>query len=261
MSMEVRGLRKSFGEKKVLRGFDLQAGENETIAIVGPSGAGKSVLLKHVVGLLRPDAGSVIVDGVVVGDLDESALGDFRRRIGYVFQFAALFDSMTIAENVGMGLRRAGEWTPRRIRARTEECLALVGLEGMGDSRPAALSGGQRKRAGLARAIAASPKYLLYDEPTTGLDPVTTTSIDRLMLRMRDELGVVSLVVTHDMTSAFRVADRITLLHEGRAWFTGTPTEVRSSCDPVIRGFVEGDPALYFGAGAGGKDDEASGPG
>ncbi len=251
MSIEIRGLRKSFGEKEILRGFDLQAGENEIAAIVGPSGVGKSVLLKHVVGLLRPDAGSVVVDGTTVGESHGSALADLRRRIGYVFQFAALFDSMTVAENVGMGLRRAAGWTPDRIRARAEACLAMVGLEGMGSRRPADLSGGQRKRAGLARAIAFSPKYLLYDEPTTGLDPVTTTSIDRLMLRMRDELGVATLVVTHDMTSAFRVADRITLLHEGRAWFTGVPAEVRSSGDPVVRGFVEGDPGLYYGTGAG----------
>ena len=257
MSIQIRGLRKSFGRNAVLQGFDLDAGDNETAAIVGPSGAGKSVLLKHIVGLLRPDAGSVRVDGVEVGTLGGRALAGLRRRIGYVFQFAALFDSMTIAENVGMGLRRAGGWTPRRLRARAEECLALVGLEGLADSRPADLSGGQRKRAGLARAIAASPKYLLYDEPTTGLDPVTTTSIDQLMLRMRDELGVASLVVTHDMTSAFRVADRITLLHEGRAWFTGTPDEVRASRDAVIRGFVEGDPALYFGGETGAKDGHA----
>ncbi len=247
MSIRIRGLAKSFGTKAVLSGFDLDAGEHETVVIVGPSGAGKSVLLKHVVGLLRPDAGSVEVDGADVGALGGGGLAELRRKIGYVFQFAALFDSMTVADNVGMALRRAGGRTPARVRARVEECLALVGLDGMGGRRPADLSGGQRKRAGLARAIAASPKYLLYDEPTTGLDPVTTTSIDRLMLRMRDELGVAALMVTHDMTSAFRVADRIALLHAGRVWFSGTPAEVKSADDPVVRGFVEGDPSLYYG--------------
>lgn len=247
MSIRIRGLRKSFGETAVLRGFDLDAEARETAAVVGPSGAGKSVLLKHVVGLVRPDAGTVEVDGAAVHQLDGRALAELRRKVGYVFQFAALFDSMTVAENVAMGLRRAGGRRPGEIRDRVAECLSLVGLDGLGDRRPADLSGGQRKRAGLARAIATSPKYLLYDEPTTGLDPVTTTSIDRLMLRMRDELGVAALVVTHDMTSAFRVADRITLLHEGRAWFTGTPDEVAAAEDPVVRGFVEGDPALYYG--------------
>lgn len=247
MGIRISGLAKRFGSKSVLRGFDLEVGENETVAIVGPSGAGKSALLKHVVGLLRPDAGTVEVDGADVGTLDGAGLAELRRKVGYVFQSAALFDSMTIAENVGMGLRRAGGRAQAQVRARVEECLALVGLAEMGGRRPADLSGGQRKRAGLARAIAASPRYLLYDEPTTGLDPVTTTSIDRLMLRMRRELGVAALMVTHDMTSAARVADRIALLHEGRAWFTGTPSEVESARDPVVRGFVQGDPRLYYG--------------
>lgn len=247
MSIHFAGLRKSFGSKKVLRGFTLSVRDGETAAILGPSGSGKSVLLKHVVRLLRPDSGSVEVDGVQVQALDGGGLAALRRRIGYVFQFAALFDSMTIAENAGMGLRQLPDWTPGQIRDRARECLALVGLHGMEDRYPSELSGGQRKRAGVARAIAASPKYLLYDEPTTGLDPVTTTSIDRLILRMRDELGVTGLVVTHDMTSALRVADRITLLHEGKAAFTGAPGEVRASRDPVLRGFVDGDPELYFG--------------
>lgn len=256
MSIRLGGLCKAFGTKEVLRGFTLTVQEGETAAIVGPSGCGKSVLLKHLVGLLRPDAGTVAVDGVAVPDLRRKELVMLRRKIGYVFQFAALFDSMTIAANVGMGLRRLGGWGRRRIEERVEECLGLVDLEGLGGRYPAQLSGGQRKRAGLARAIAASPKYLLYDEPTTGLDPVTTSVIDRLILRMRDELGVTALVVTHDMTSAFRVADRITLLHDGKARFTGTPAEVRTAGDDVLRGFVEGNPALYYGI-QGGQDDGA----
>ena len=247
MSIRIAELRKSFGRKEVLRGFTLDVSEGETAAIVGPSGSGKSVLLKHLVGLMRPDLGSVLVDGESVPDLGRRELARLRRRIGYVFQFAALFDSMTIAQNVGMGLKRLPGWGPGRIGQRVDECLSLVDLDGYGERYPAQLSGGQRKRAGLARAIAASPKYLLYDEPTTGLDPVTTSVIDELILRMRDELGVTGLVVTHDMTSAFRVADRITLLHEGKARFTGTPADVRAARDDVLRGFVEGDPGLYYG--------------
>lgn len=261
MSMRLLDVHRAFGPKEVLKGFTLRVEDGETAAIVGPSGSGKSVLLKHVVGLLRPDAGSVFVNGVSVAELDRRGLARLRRGIGYVFQFAALFDSMTIAENVGMGLRRMPGWDRKRIEARVQECLALVELAGMGDRYPARLSGGQRKRAGLARAIAPSPRVLLYDEPTTGLDPVTTSVIDRLILRMKDELGVTGLVVTHDMTSAFRVADRITLLHNGKARFTGTPSEVRAATDPVLRGFVEGDPDLYYGDGwknegmhAGGQD-------
>ncbi len=257
MGIVLEDVRKSFGAHRVLRGFTLPVADGETAAIVGPSGSGKSVLLKHLVGLLTPDSGSVTVDGVEVSELRGRDLNRLRRRVGYVFQFAALFDSMTVAGNVGMGLRRVAGWDRRRIAARVEECLALVELSGMGDLSPAQLSGGQRKRAGLARAIAPSPRYLLYDEPTTGLDPVTTAVIDRLILRMRDELGVTGLVVTHDMTSAFRVADRITMLHAGRARFTGTPTEVRAATDPVLRGFVEGDPDLYFGAAAAPGTDPA----
>lgn len=249
MSIRLAEVRKAFGPKEVLKGFTLCVEDGDTAAIVGPSGSGKSVLLKHVVGLLRPDAGSVMVDGASVPELDRKGLARVRQGIGYVFQFAALFDSMTIAENVGMGLRRIPGWDRRRIADRVGDCLSLVELDGMGDRYPAQLSGGQRKRAGLARAIAPRPKFLLYDEPTTGLDPVTTSVIDRLMLRMRDELGVTGLVVTHDMTSAFRVADRITLLHDGRARFSGTPAEVRAASDPVLRGFVEGDPDLYYGDG------------
>ena len=256
MSIRLAGLRKSFGPKEVLRGFSLTVEEGETAAIVGPSGCGKSVLLKHLVGLLRPDVGTVLIDGRSVPALRKRELVELRRKIGFVFQFAALFDSMTVAANVGMGLRRLPGWDRRRIEERVAECLGLVDLQDLGERYPAQLSGGQRKRAGLARAIAASPKYLLYDEPTTGLDPVTTSVIDRLILRMRDELGVTALVVTHDMTSAFRVADRITLLHDGKARFTGTPAEVRTAGDNVLRGFVEGDPALYYGL-QGGQDDGA----
>jgi phospholipid/cholesterol/gamma-HCH transport system ATP-binding protein len=246
MSIHLVGVHKSFGRKRVLQGFSVDVEDGETVAIVGPSGSGKSVALKHVIRLLTPDEGRVIVDDLPVPELEGEELTDMRRSIGFVFQFAALFDSMTVAENVAMALRRLPGWDAARIRKRVRECLALVDLDGLEGRRPAQLSGGQKKRAGMARAIAASPKYLLYDEPTTGLDPVTTSVIDELIQRMRNELGVTALMVTHDMTSAFRVADRIILLHDGRARFSGTPDELRSCEDPVVRGFVTGDPALYY---------------
>ncbi len=259
MGIRLVKVHKSFGDKQVLRGFTLDVADGETAVILGPSGSGKSVLLRHVVGLMHPDEGRVLVNGAVVARLARAGLRRLRHDIGYVFQFAALFDSMTIAENVGMGLRRIPGWDRGRIADRVQECLALVELDGFGERYPAQLSGGQRKRAGLARAIAPSPQYLLYDEPTTGLDPVTTSVIDRLILRMRDEFGVTGLVVTHDMTSAFRVADRITLLHDGKARFTGTPAEVNAATDPIVAGFVRGDPALYHGDGAGHETTDARG--
>ncbi len=244
MSIEIRDLHKAFGPKEVLRGFSLEAREGETLVILGGSGSGKSVTIKHVVGLLRPDRGEVVVDGDRVADLDTDALFALRRKVGYVFQFAALFDSMSVSENVGMGLRRMREVSAAERKERVEECLALVGLEGYGDRSPSELSGGQRKRAGIARAIATRPRYLLYDEPTTGLDPITRAVIDRLINRMKDELGVTGIVITHDMESAFRVADRMAMLHEGVCRLEGTPEEFRTSDDPVVRSFIEGRPEL-----------------
>ncbi|MFP3948224.1 MAG: ABC transporter ATP-binding protein [Longimicrobiales bacterium] len=244
MSIELREIHKSFGALEVLKGFSLTVEEGQTVAVIGASGSGKSVMLKHVVGLLEPDLGEVEVDGRNVTDLDQEGLYELRRTVGYVFQFAALFDSMTLEENVGMGLKRIPEMTEEDIEQRVTECLDLVGLEDFRHSFPAELSGGQKKRAGLARAIATSPKYLLYDEPTTGLDPVTGTVIDRLILRTRDELGVTGLVITHDIDSAFLIADRVGMLHDGRLRFIGTPDEVRDCGDPVVKGFIEGRPEL-----------------
>lgn len=244
MSIQLKDVHKAFGAKEVLRGFTLDIEEGETLSIIGGSGTGKSVALKHIVRLLRPDRGEVWVDGRDVGALDEEALYELRREVGYVFQFAALFDSMTIEENVGMGLRRIPGMAENQIRERVVECLGLVDLDGYGSRYPAELSGGQRKRAGLARAIATRPKYLLYDEPTTGLDPVTTAVIDRLIVRMRQELGVTGVVITHDMASAFRISDRVAMLHEGRIRFQGTPDQVKGADDPVVRGFIEGRPEL-----------------
>jgi len=202
-----------------------------------------------VVGLLKPDQGEVWVDGLQVEKLSQEDLYEVRRRVGYVFQFAALFDSLTIGENIGLGLRRIRGMTEGDILTRVKECLAVVELVGFEDRYPSQLSGGQRKRAGLARAIATQPKYLLYDEPTTGLDPVTTTVIDRLIIRTREELKVTSVVITHDMGSAYRVADRIGMLYQGVIRFMGTPEEIQNCQDPVVRGFIEGKPELLEGAG------------
>lgn len=248
MSIEMRDVHKAFGSNQVLRGFSVVAEEGETLMILGQSGSGKSVALKHVVGLLTADRGEVWVDGENVSAMPTAELYELRRKVGYVFQFAALLDSMTVAENVGLGLRRLSDMSSEKIRQRVEECLALVDLEGLGERLPAELSGGQKKRAGIARAIATSPKYLLYDEPTTGLDPVTRTVINRLILRMRDELGVTGVVITHDVESAYSVGDRIAMLYEGRCRFVGTPDELRGASDPVVRGFIEGRPELMEAA-------------
>jgi phospholipid/cholesterol/gamma-HCH transport system ATP-binding protein len=246
MSIELRDVRKAFGRTVVLAGVTLDVREGETLAVIGYSGSGKSVLLKTIVGLLRPDGGSVTVDGREVAGLPRAELFELRRRVGYVFQFAALFDSMTVFDNVAMGLRRM-RLPPDEVEERAEEALARVDLAGYGARYPAELSGGQRKRAGLARAIAFRPKYLLYDEPTTGLDPVTTAVIDGLVLKLARELGVTSVFITHDMTSAYRVADRIAMLYEGRIRFVGTPDAIRAAPDPVVRAFVEGRPELVQG--------------
>jgi phospholipid/cholesterol/gamma-HCH transport system ATP-binding protein len=247
MSIELKDIHKAFGENQVLRGFSLEAREGETLVILGGSGSGKSVTIKHIVGLLNPDQGEVWVDEERVDGMDRESLYELRRKVGYVFQFAALFDSMTVAENVGMGLKRLGNVSPRDLMDRVEECLALVDLEGYGGRLPSELSGGQRKRAGIARAIAARPRYILYDEPTTGLDPLTRAVIDRLIIRMSDELGVTGIVITHDMESAFRVGDRMAMLYEGKARFFGTPDEIRAVDDPVVRAFIEGRPELLEG--------------
>ncbi|MGH7475180.1 MAG: ABC transporter ATP-binding protein [Longimicrobiales bacterium] len=243
MSIQLDAIRKSFDTKVILEDVSLEVPEGETHAVIGASGSGKSVMLKTIVGLLRPDSGDVVVDGLAVPLLAREALYELRRRVGYVFQFAALFDSMTVSENVSMGLRRTG-MTTAEIANRVAEALGLVGLEAFGPRLPSELSGGQRKRVGLARAIATHPKYLLYDEPTTGLDPVTTAVIDELILKMRRELGVTSIVVTHDMKSAYRIASRISMLHAGRIRLTGTPEEIQNADDPIVRGFVEGRPDL-----------------
>jgi phospholipid/cholesterol/gamma-HCH transport system ATP-binding protein len=244
VSIELIDVYKAFGAKRVLEGFSLKIEDGETMALVGFSGAGKSVALKHIVGLLKPDSGTVCVDGQDVDSLTREELNELRRKVGFVFQFAALFDSMTVADNIAMGLLKQGGFSEEQLKERIEESLAMVELDGYGVRMPSELSGGQRKRAGLARAIAFRPKYLLYDEPTSGLDPVTTTVIDDLILKMKRELGVTSLVITHDMGSAYRVSDRIAMLYEGRVIEVATPDEIRATENPIVRGFIEGRPAL-----------------
>jgi phospholipid/cholesterol/gamma-HCH transport system ATP-binding protein len=244
MSIEIDGIHKAFGDNRVLRGFSVEAREGETLVILGHSGSGKSVTIKHVVGLLQPDRGEVRVDGERVGGMETEELFALRRKVGYVFQFAALFDSMSVADNVAMGLRRMKEVSDEEREERVREALRVVDLVGFEDRSPSELSGGQRKRAGIARAIATRPRYLLYDEPTTGLDPMTRAVVDRLINRMKDELGVTGVVITHDMESAFRVADRLAMLYEGTCRLEGTPDEFRNSKDPVVRAFIEGRPEL-----------------
>jgi len=244
-------IHKSFGPKRVLDGFTLDVPEGETMVIIGYSGTGKSVAIKHIVGLLEPDSGEVWVDGQRVDTLPRRELYRLRAKIGYVFQFAALFDSLSIGENVAMGLRRQGELSEREIADRVHEALTLVDLPGVEARFPAELSGGMRKRVGIARAIALRPKYILYDEPTTGLDPVTSAVIDELMVRMREKLGVTGIVITHDMRSAYTVGTRIAMLYEGRVRWEGTVEEIRHTSDPVVRQFIEGRAELGVEAAEG----------
>ena len=244
MSIVLEHVSKSFGARTILDDLSLEVRDGETVAVIGHSGVGKSVLLKSVVRLLEPEKGRVTVDGRDVAELAREELYELRRRVGYVFQFAALFDSMSVYDNVAMGLRRIRDMGPAEIDQRVSESLRLVEMTGFEDRMPGQLSGGQRKRVGLARAIATKPKYLLYDEPTTGLDPVTTAVIDGLIQKMRNELKVTSVVVTHDMKSAYRIADRIAMLYKGRIRFVGTPAETQEAADPIVRAFVEGRPEL-----------------
>jgi phospholipid/cholesterol/gamma-HCH transport system ATP-binding protein len=228
----------------VLEGFSLDVEEGETVVVIGYSGTGKSVAIKHIVGLLEPDSGRVFVDDLEVPRLSRRDLYALRARIGYVFQFAALFDSFTVGENVAMGLRKQQELTEDQIHTRVMEALELVDLPAAADVYPAELSGGMRKRVGIARAIALRPKYILYDEPTTGLDPVTSAVIDRLIIRMREKLGVTAIVITHDMRSAYTVGTRIAMLYEGRVRQVGTVDEIKHTTDPIVRQFIEGRPDL-----------------
>jgi phospholipid/cholesterol/gamma-HCH transport system ATP-binding protein len=242
--IELRGVKKAFGDLVVLDGVDFKVEDGTTVALLGPSGTGKSVLLKHIIGLIRPDAGQILVDGQDVAKLDRKALTALRTGIGYVFQNGALFDSMNVFENVRLGITDERKYADKAYaQARVEQCIRLVNLqpEVVLTKKPAELSGGMRKRVGIARAIVGEPRYVLYDEPTSGLDPVNSDIIDSLVERLSDELGVTSIMVTHDVRGAFRVADKLALLSQGRIVLEGTPEEFLASADPRVREFLERD--------------------
>jgi phospholipid/cholesterol/gamma-HCH transport system ATP-binding protein len=238
--IEVRQLKKSFGSQLILNGVDLRIESGESAVIIGRSGGGKSVLLKHLIGLLQPDAGEVFVDGEDITHMNERQLLQVREKFGMVFQGAALFDSMTVAENVAFPLVRKKKYTAVEIEKRVAAALEVVDLQGTQKKKPAELSGGMRKRAGLARAIVYEPQILLYDEPTTGLDPIVSDSIDQLIIRVRDRLKVTSVVVTHDMRSARRVGNEVFMLHEKKIYASGPPENFFESTDVVVRQFVDG---------------------
>jgi phospholipid/cholesterol/gamma-HCH transport system ATP-binding protein len=238
--IEIRGLRKRLGGKMVLDGVDLQIRTGETVVVVGPSGTGKSVLLKHIIGLLKPDEGSIEVDGEEVVGRKERDLDGIRKQFGMLFQGSALFDSMTVGENVALPLREHTRFDDAEIARRVRERLEWVGLRALERMKPASLSGGMRKRVGLARAIIMDPKFILYDEPTTGLDPIMADVIDELIRDLQRRMGVTAVAVTHDMKSAFKIGDRVAMLFGGRIVFNGTPSEMRASADPMVRQFMEG---------------------
>lgn len=247
--IEVRDLKKNYGALRVLDSVSFGIEKGESVVIIGRSGGGKSVLLKHLIGLLQPDAGRVLIAGEDITGMEERELIRVRRRFGMLFQGAALFDSMTVAENVGFAFRRDAKLTSAETARKVAAALEMVDLPGTEDKKPAELSGGMKKRVGLARAIVYQPEIVLYDEPTTGLDPIVADSIDQLILRVRDRLQVTTVVVTHDMRSARRVGQRILMLHDRKIHATGTPDEIFASPDPVVRQFINGvsDPKeLYF---------------
>lgn len=238
--IEVRDLEKNFGPQRVLAGVNLSIQRGESVVIIGRSGGGKSVLLKHLIGLTQPDAGEVLIDGRNIVNMDERALLEVRRKFGMLFQGAALFDSMTVAENVGFAFRQNRALSEKEIARKVAEALEVVDLPGTEDKKPSELSGGMKKRVGLARAIVYQPEIVLYDEPTTGLDPIVSDSIDQLIIRVRDRVKVTTVVVTHDMRSARRVGQRILMLHQGKIHASGTPAEIFASPDPIVRRFIDG---------------------
>ena len=238
--ISIRGLCKRLGTRNVLDGVDLDIQTGESVVVLGPSGTGKSVLLKHIIGLMRPDAGSIEIDGEQLVGLRESEMNGIRRRFGMLFQGAALFDSMSVGENVALALREHTDMSEPDIQRRVTERLDWVGLKNIETMRPSSLSGGMRKRVGLARAVAMDPAFILYDEPTTGLDPIMSDAIDQLIRGLQKRMNVTSVVVTHDLRSAFKVGDRLAMLLNGHIVAQGTPAEMQASADPVVRQFLEG---------------------
>jgi phospholipid/cholesterol/gamma-HCH transport system ATP-binding protein len=238
--IEIVNLHRSFGSHHVLRGVNLKVEKGESMTVIGGSGSGKSVLIKHIIGLLFPDKGKVIVDGQALNDLDESGLNEMRKKFGMLFQMAALFDSLTVWENVGFSLKRHTKLSDKEIRKIATEKLALVGLKDVEDKMPSELSGGMKKRVGLARAIAMDAAIILYDEPTTGLDPIAADAINDLIVDLRKKLGVTSVAITHDMHSAYKISDRIAMLYKGEILEVGTPDEIRNTTNPIVRQFITG---------------------
>jgi len=238
--IDIVDLTKSFDSHRVLDGLSLTVKTGETLVIIGRSGCGKSVLLKHIIGLMKPQEGSIIIDGIDVTKLSGRALDVLRKRFGMLFQSAALFDSLTVWENVGFALREHTSTPEAAVRERVRECLGLVGLEGVEELMPSELSGGMRKRVGLARAIAMNPDIILYDEPTTGVDPIMGDVINELIIGLRDRMRVTSIVVTHDMASAYLIADRIGMIYKGKLVEAGAPKELLKTTHPVVRQFIDG---------------------
>lgn len=238
--IDIIDLHKNFGGHQVLKGVNLKIETGETMVIIGRSGCGKSVLLKHIMGIMRPESGKILVEGANVFDMDEHEMHHLRLQIGMLFQGAALFDSLTVRENVGFSLFEHTHLPFPEIDTRVREKLRIVGLAGIEDLMPAELSGGMKKRVGLARAICTEPKIVLYDEPTTGLDPIMADAINELILRMQKRLQITSIVVTHDMSSAYKVGSRIAMLYDGKIVALGTPDEIRNSSDPLVQQFITG---------------------
>lgn len=238
--IEIINVSKTFGGHKVLDNLNLNIKDGETTVIIGRSGCGKSVLLKHIIGLLKPDSGHVLIDGKDTTRMDEKELNEIRMKFGMLFQGAALFDSLTVLENVGFSMLEHSNATREEIGKRAKECLALVGLKDIEDKKPAELSGGMKKRVGLARAIFLRPQIILYDEPTTGLDPIMGDSINDLIVQLHSKLKVTSIAVTHDMTSAYKIGDRITMLYNGKIIADGTPDQIKNTKDPIVKQFITG---------------------
>jgi len=240
IKIHVLNLHKSFGSNDVLRGSNLEVRQGESMVVIGGSGSGKTVLIKCIIGLIQPDQGEIYVDGLEITTLGEKRMNEVRKKFGMLFQWGALFDSLTVWENVGFGLRHQRHLKEEEIREIASEKLALVGLRNVEDLMPAELSGGMRKRVSLARAIAIEPEILLYDEPTTGIDPIMADAINDLIVQMKEKLKVTSIAITHDMKSAYKIADRIAMLYQGEVIEVGTPEEIRHSSNAIVQQFIEG---------------------